>query len=164
MTEYLRRYALFATARTIGIHPGSLPFGLSSGIGGSNAARSGCRGIGLSEAFSTWRPDIRGLCCFGRQRGSKKRNEQSDGGKSSRTEYGCLLEGNYAQRVWWPGTSWAPPGFLSARLGIRYRARPQPLCIDGKDAKFVEYICRGTRAPGPEIPPTLPIRAEEGIQ
>ena len=56
MTEYLRRYALFATARTIGIHPGSLPFGLSSGIGGSNAARSGCRGIGLSEAFSTVQP------------------------------------------------------------------------------------------------------------
>jgi hypothetical protein len=32
-------------------------------------------------------------------------DEQSDGEKSSRTEHGRLLEGNYAQRVWWPGTS-----------------------------------------------------------
>jgi hypothetical protein len=105
MAEYLRRYALFATARTIGIHPGSLLLGLSSGIGGRNAYRSACRGIGLSEAFSTCSPDIRSLCYFGRQRGSKKWNEQSDGERSSRTEHGCLLKGNYAQRVWWPGTS-----------------------------------------------------------
>jgi hypothetical protein len=65
----------------MGIHPGSLLLGLSSGIGGSNAYRSACRGIGLSEAFSSCSPDIRSLCCFGRQRGRKKWNEQSDGEK-----------------------------------------------------------------------------------
>ena len=35
---------------------------------------------------------------------------------------------------------------------------------DGEDGEFVEDICRGTRAPGPEIPPTLPIRADEGFE
>jgi hypothetical protein len=34
----------------------------------------------------------------------------------------------------------------------------------GKDGEFVEDICRGTTAPGPKIPPTLPIRADEVIE
>src|SRR5437899_1932776 len=112
-------YAGFVAARAIGIRSNSVPvrrIRIKPNVGYC--------GIGLPEAFSTCGLNIH-LCGFCRERGSEQWEEQSDGEMSSRNEHGCLLEGNYAQRVWWLGASSASPELLSARLGLRYPALPQ---------------------------------------
>jgi hypothetical protein len=49
---------------------------------------------------------------------------------------------------------------LSARPGQQYTAQPRPLCNDGKNGEFVEYLCRETRTLGLEFPLPLQIRAD----
>jgi hypothetical protein len=98
-SRVLRPYAGFKAARAIGIRSNSVPV---RGI--RIKPNVGYCGIGLPETFGTCGLNIH-LCGLCRERGCEERDEQSDGEKSSRTEHGCLLEGNYTQRVWWPGTS-----------------------------------------------------------
>jgi hypothetical protein len=141
-SRVLRPYAGFEAARAIGVLSNRVP------VGGIRIKPNvGYCGIGLPETFSTCGLNIH-LCGLCRERGSEEWNEQSDGEKSSRTEHGYLPEGNYAQRVWWPGTAERLPDYGQPGSEYGIRCSRSRYAMTARTASLSSFIFAPTQNPG----------------